>query len=565
MVKLLVVKELGKTRSKIRRKERLWKRYCATRDGTVHIEYRRLCNQIRNLTRKMRKNVEKNVAKESKQNPKKFWQFVSKNTKNKVAIPDLYCDESCEIITDGDNEKASVLNKQFVSVFTEENNLPNFEIPDKTDQKIPDLIVNKELVLKKLKKLKISKSPGPDEIHPRVLKEIATIICHPLVIIYQKSLDTGELPTDWRLGNITAIYKKGSKKVAGNYRPVSLTSIACKIIESIIRDHVIEFMKDNKLFSDKQFGFIGGRSTVLQLLRLLDQITTIIDSGGAVDIVYFYFAKAFDRVPHKRLNIKLASHGIAGNILEWIKAFLSDRKQRVCVNGSFSEWVDVTSGVPQGSVLGPLLFVIFINDLPDTCGYGSVMYLFADDTKLFRKICTMLDVREIQLTIDRMKAWSEVWLMDYHPDKCKVLQLGKNSLKGSYDYNLAGHQLESVDSEKDLGVTFDTALSFDKHMSEKIKKANSILGVVRRTFQFLDRESFLVLYKSLVRPQIEYANQVWAPRLKRQIDSIENVQKRATRLIPGLKGLSYEERLRALKLPTLSYRRLRGDLQNIDS
>ena len=415
-------------------------------------------------------------------------------------------------------------------------------------------------VLKKLNKLKISKSPGPDSVHPRTLKEIAAIICKPMAMIFQRSLDSGKLPHDWKLSNITAIYKKGSKKVAGNYRPVSLTSIACKVLESLIRDHVINFMKSNKLFTNKQFGFLGGRSTVLQLLILLDQLTEILDGGGAIDIIYFDFAKAFDRVPHHRLMLKLASYGISGNVYDWIKSFLSGRMQRVVVNGCFSEWLGVTSGVPQGSVLGPLLFVIFINDLPDVVGDESIMYLFADDAKLGHEIACLDDTLYVQNDVNSMKAWGKKWLMEYHPQKCKVLQLGKNPLKGQYAYKLDGHELEFVSSEKDLGVTFDDQLSFDQHMSQKISKANQILGVIRRTFQHLDRESFLMLYKSLVRPQIEYANQVWAPKLKRQINSIENVQRRATRMIPGLKDLPYEERLRTLKLPSLSYRRLRGDL-----
>ena len=270
--------------------------------------------------------------------------------------------------------------------------------------------------------------------------------------------------------------------------------------------------------------------------------------------------KAFDRVPHKRLYTKLVSHGISGNTLAWIESFLSDRKQRVVVNGNLSEWMDVTSGVPQGSVLGPLLFVIFINDLPDVIGNVSIMKLFADDTKLQREISCLHDTQMVQEDIKQMKNWADIWLMEYHPGKCKVLPLGKNELRGSYSYKLEDHELEFVTSEKDLGVIFDNQLTFDSHMADKVNKANRLLGMIRRTFQYLDRESFLILYKSLVRSQIEYANQVWAPKLERQIESIENVQKRATRFIPGLKGLSYEERLRVLKLPTLTYRRLRGDL-----
>ena len=183
------------------------------------------------------------------------------------------------------------------------------------------------------------------------MKEIALAIVHPMTIIYNASLRQGRLPDDWKSANITAIYKKGNRHIALNYRPVSLTCIACKILESIIREHIINHMKDQKLFSSKQFGFISGRSTTLQLLRVLDEWTSILDEGGSVDVIYFDFMKAFDKVPHERLLMKMESYGVGGDLLQWIRAFLTGRKQRVVVNGSFSDWVSVTSGVPQGSVL----------------------------------------------------------------------------------------------------------------------------------------------------------------------------------------------------------------------
>ena len=252
-----------------------------------------------------------------------------------------------------------------------------------------------------------------------------------------------------------------------------------------------------------------------------------------------------------------------GEPLEWIKSFLSCRKQRVVVNGVKSDWTDVTSGVPQGSVLGPILFVIFINDLPDVVDEDSILYMFADDTKLSREIMDAVDNQIIQDDIDGMDRWSIDWLMDFHPCKCKVVKMGKPRAE-LFDlfnpYTLRGHQLEVVDHEKDLGVIIDCELTFDLHIAEKVNKANMVLGIIRNSFLHLDKESFMCLYKAMVRPHLEYANQVWAPRYQRQIDALENVQRRATRLIPGLKHLSYEDRLKYLKLPTLTYRRLRGDL-----
>ena len=233
----------------------------------------------------------------------------------------------------------------------------------------------------------------------------------------------------------------------------------------------------------------------------------------------------------------------------------------MCINKQSSEWAEVSSGVPQGSVLGPLLFVIFINDLPDNVSPQSNPFIFADDTKILREISNAEDNQALQRDIDSLVEWSDDNKMYFHSGKCKVLGIGRN--KSDYAYKMRDDKLERVKQEKDLGVTFDASLSFEIHMAEKISKANRMTGIIRRTFHYLDKDMFLNLYKALVRPHIEYANQVWSPRLKKHRESIENVQRRATKMIPGMKELSYIERLKKLELPTLAYRRLRGDLIEI--
>ena len=565
-----------KALSKIKRKNRLWDNYCKTSDGQVYLEYCKVRNQVRSLTRKTEKLLEKSVAQEAKRNPKKFWQFVGNKTKKKVNLPDLLIEDDVGNVSGGktgsrytanDQEKANVFNGFFASVFNQKDTLYNKVIPERTENKILEVIIDEDLVRKQLKKLKICKSPGPDGIHPRVLKEIMDVIITPLTLIYTASTQHGRLPEDWKSANVTAIYKKGNRHIAGNYRPVSLTSIACKMLESIVREQIIGHMKKNKLFSKKQFGFLSGRSTILQLLRVMDEWTSILDRGGAVDVVYFDFMKAFDKVCHGRLLMKLGSYGIGGTLQEWIKSFLTGRKQRVVVNGTSSEWAEVTSGVPQGSVLGPLLFVVFINDLPEVVDEKSSLYMFADDTKLFREISSTADSDVLQTDIDCMDDWSDDWQMQYHPNKCHVMKLGKHptELGDLFNrYELSGQPLDTVEYEKDLGVIMDVKLSFEKHVSEKVSTANKVLGVIRRCFTFLDANMMIMLYKAMVRPHLEYANQVWAPRLLKHVDMLENVQDRATKMIPGInKGLkpkTYEARLRKLKLPTLTYRRLRGDL-----
>lgn len=272
--------------------------------------------------------------------------------------------------------------------------------------------------------------------------------------------------------------------------------------------------------------------------------------------------KAFDKVPHKRLINKLSSYGLNQEIINWISAFLHNRKQRVCVNSETSSWRDVLSGIPQGSVLGPILFVLYINCLPAAATRGSKIYLFADDTKIYRKITSDSDCKELQQDIDSLYEWTDTSLLKFHPDKCKYMRIGpKHTSIPDHQYTLGPdkHPLEKTTSEKDIGVIFDSKLNFENHMNEKINKANSILAIIRRTFEYMDKHIFCTLYKSMVRPHLEYANQVWCPHLKKHIQSIENVQRRATKLVPGLKDLTYEDRLKALNLPTLAYRRMRGD------
>ena len=215
--------------------------------------------------------------------------------------------------------------------------------------------------------------------------------------MYQTSVRTGKLPSAWKNANITAIHKKGNKHVAGNYRPVSLTSIVCKILESIVRDALIKYMKENRLFSDRQFGFLGGRSTTLQLLKVLDKWTEVLDRGGYVDVVYCDFMKAFDTVPHGRLIQVLHHYGVDDYLVTWIKGFLTNRRQRVVVNGQNSSWYEVKSGIPQGSVLGPVLFVVYINTMVDVVD-NSEVFLFADDAKVFHEISCNSDSKKLQET-----------------------------------------------------------------------------------------------------------------------------------------------------------------------
>ena len=240
-------------------------------------------------------------------------------------------------------------------------------------------------ILKKLIVLNISKPPGPDLVNAKKVKKLAEPIAPVLSIIFKTSYESGRLPSRWKEANISAIYKKGDKHDPENYHPISLTSIICKIMESLIKENLLEFLQKTNALSDRKFSFLPGRSTVLQLLDVLDKWTEALENGAHIDAIYCYFMKAFDTVPHQKLLRVLRFYNTPENLVTWIEDFLSERKQRVTVIGAFSKWYDLTSGIPQGSVLGPVLFVAYINVLLDEIE-SSETFPFADDNKLFRSI-----------------------------------------------------------------------------------------------------------------------------------------------------------------------------------
>ena len=223
----------------------------------------------------------------------------------------------------------------------------------------------------------------------------------PLFILFMKSLDKGELPLQWKCAHVSPIFKKGNRSSPCNYRPVSLTSVVCKLMETLIRDSLVTHMEENHLVCHQQHGFRAGRSTTTQLLSTLEVWTRILDEGGCVDTVFMDFMKAFDKVPHRRLLRKLEGYRVTRNVLAWIDDFLSERHRRVVVNGAKSKWSSVTSGIPQGSVLGPVLFIIYINDLPESCDCSTL--LFADDTKVFQQVKSTADCEKLQADLNHLQ------------------------------------------------------------------------------------------------------------------------------------------------------------------
>ena len=328
---------------------------------------------------------------------------------------------------------------------------------------MPEIFITERGVFKLLQALNISKAVGPDGLRRRVLKELSSELAPILTLLFQASLNQQSLPDIWKHANVNPIYKKGDKTIPSNYCPVFLTCISCKLLEHIICSNLMQHLNRHTILYPLQHGFREKRSCETQLIEFIHDIAFNMQKGVQNDVVVMDFAKAFDKVAHNRLLFKLSSYGVKGNTLGWIGSLLSGRSQKVVLEGKSSTSTPVLSAVPQGSVLGPALFFIYINDLPE-CVTNSTARLFADDTLLYLTIHSTSDCIKLQEDLNNLERWESDWQMSFHPEKCEVIHITTKKKPILHKYTLHGHTLSSVPQIKYLGVHFSNDLKWNTHI-----------------------------------------------------------------------------------------------------
>lgn len=536
----------------IRKKRALWQRY--RRSGRVDdfIHHRQFSNRLGSDLSRARTEFEASIA--NSNDPKRFYKYIRSNLESVVTIPQLK--RSDGTVSNDYKEVATIFSDSFFESYTQE---PAGVIPEvlgipRVQGSLSNVIFSEQFLEEKIQNLKNSVSPGIDNISASLLKACSTSLCKPLRILMEMSFASGDIPIQWRTAIVKPIFKKGDKFEASNYRPISLTPIAVKLMESIIVDGMRPFLAENEIIPVEQHGFTPGRSVESNLLCCVADWSKMLDNCECVDIVYLDFSKAFDKVPKIRLLHKLEHFGIRGPLLAWIESFLSNRVFKVKVGSAFSESRNVLSGVPQGSVLGPLLFLLYTSDIRHHI--SSFCSFYADDTKIYSNPLTCHQV--IQQDLYNIQEWSDIWLLPLNTTKCVVLHLGKSNPRLPYSMN--NTTLSTVNSHDDLGVLITMNLTWSDHIARQVKKANSRVYLILRVFENADHNTLSKLFKLYVRPILEFANSVWCPSLVRDVNLLENVQRRYTRLAFGHDRPPYEARLHLLNLPLLSTRRIRGDL-----
>ena len=490
-----------------------------------------------------------------KKNSKYFFSYAQKRNKLRPAIGPLM-DIDGDYITNP-RKLANMFSAQYKSVFSMPCQFP-LHLGKELPQHIQDIIFNESDIIHAIEELSPNSAPGPDKFPAILLLKCKKVLATPLHLIWRKSLDTGEIDPLLKWSYISPIHKGGKRDTAKNYRPVALTSHLIKVFEKVLRNALVAYIDEYSLFNPNQHGFRAGHSCLSQLLSHYDRITKLLEEGYNVDVVYLDFSKAFDKLDFNITIQKLYDMGISGKILNWITTFLTNRNQTVVVDGAKSTPELVQSGVPQGSVIGPLLFLIMLGDI-DQGVASAYVSSFADDTRVLGKVVNNQDVENLQSDLDTIYQWSNANNALFNSDKFECLRYGPNvEIKHSTHYvSDLGTEIEQKDNVKDLGITMSADATFNTHIHKSAQSANQVCGWIFRTFSTRARTPMLLLWKSLVQATLDYCCQLWSPNTPGQIQMLEMVARNFIRQIKGLRHLSYWQQLAHLHMYSQQRRRER--------
>ena len=522
--------------NKILQEKEKWRTKANSDTGSEedHENFRRFRSKFKKvMTEKMRLNVMDDS--DPSLISKKFWKHVKSKSKS-TRIPETIWYKNC--FRNKPEDQANLFNKFFFEQFSGESRY-DIDIDMNSNDQFMNLKFHELDVLLLLKDVNSSKAAGPDGIHGTVLKNCAASLAKPLTLLFNISFVTGCIPDDWKLASIVPVHKKDDKGSVENYRPISLTSLVMKVFEKCIRKELLSSCE--KFLDLRQHGFINEKSCTTQLVPFTYDLAFNLNNRSKSDIIYFDFAKAFDSVSHDLILEKLKNEfRINGLMLRFIKSYLQGRQQQVVVGGVKSDILPVKSGVPQGSILGPLLFVIFINDMFECVSEGTNIALYADDTKIWREINYSSDHFILQDDIDKLYNWSLANKMKFHPSKCKALSVTyqRNILHNLpftiFNYKLGSVYIDYVASQVDLGVIVNNKLLWTDHCDSLVKNANSKLALLMRTCHFtINKRQKRSFYLTVIRSIFEHCSVIWHPMSPNQISKFDAVQKKAVKWING--------------------------------
>lgn len=495
-----------------------------------------------------------------------FFKYAKKFSNSRPGIGPLMNNDGD--LVNNKSDMCDMLLNQFNSVFSKpmhEYKINDIDVfftnPQSTNGQpsLTNIIFTEDLVKEAIKSMRLNSAPGPDGLNCHILKNCSAEISASLVILFTKSMSEGIVPDVCKQAVVVPVFKGGEISDPSNYRPVSLTSIMMKVMEKIVREQIVNYMSANNLFNPTQHGFRKGRSCLSALLRVYDEILLDVTENkySCVDMIYLDFSKAFDKVDHGVLMHKLKKMGITGNVGKWLFSFLSHRKHYVRIPGGMSTEGLVHSGVPQGTVLGPLLFLILLSDISSGISVSNVIS-FADDTRIYSKIEGGDDCNHLQSDLAKIYMWAQTNNMVFNDKKFQHVCFNQKLIHGRERHKYVSptsNIIMPTESTRDLGILMSENCAFEEHINAKIKQCRQLTGWILRTFSARDKQTMLTLFKSIVLPRIEYGCQLWSPCLLKHINGIESIQRSFTKHIQGMKSLSYQSRLQSLNMYSLQRRR----------